>query len=372
MSRSRSTGLRPRTQSRRVAVRSFLVHVGAPTLLMTSVLVCSLPANAFGAEETPLTPTASLAPTTPNDDSRFGEIGRSYDPVLGTSDAPASAPGEEEMETPRPAAGAGVSHVGHVTYGEGRVDVPLSARWSLIPAAAFLSITPYSATDSRTWYPYAGGGVGFRPMTGWGIEATTMIGPRTHGLATVTGNLGVSHDIGADWEHDIPPPLTVEAILSATQMSWENGLGPAGPNLLQAYVQGQVTIRAINRLTFAPRGMYFVYDKSLDNAIGPRLGTVSTLARIGSYAPRASFGFRAAYLIDTFLSPIVDVEHIVYAGDIGNGTSLLAGGKVKLRDRTTFMLAAGAIFNRVGGTLVPPEYALGAVPMVLSEMELGF
>lgn len=292
----------------------------------------------------------------PREDTRFGTVGQA------APDANESLPG--------PAFGVGSTQLGHVTYASIRADVPVSRGLSLIPQAALLRVAPYRAADPATINTYAGGGVVVRPAAGWAVEATTMFGPRANQISSLGFALGASREFGADWAHDRPPPFTLDVSLAGTRFDWANGLGPAGADLLQLYALAQATVRVGSRLTLQPRAMYFVYDKPLDDARGERLGTVSTLARVGSYAPRWMAGGRIGYLLGRWLTPFVDAEEIGYAAGIGDGTKLAGGVRVRAGP-TTITAYGGAILNRVGGPLVPTEFDLRTVPLVGLEAELS-
>ena len=309
---------------------------------------------------TAATSSASDPSASPVDDTRFSEIGHPAEDAEGNDDKPPVS------------AGIAATNVGHVTYAGARVDVPVSKRWSLIPQVAFLHVSPFNAGDRATVNPYLGGGVGYRPAEGWAVEASGIYGPLSYGLESVGGEMGLSHEIGGDWSKDIAPPVALDIAISATRFRWADGLGPAGPNVLQAYLQVQALLRATRRLSITPRGMLFVYDHALTSATGERLGTVSTLARIGSYAPAWMGAIRASYLIGKWFSPFVDVQQIGYAASIGHATELVGGARFELGKSAYALIGAGAIFNRVGGPLVPPDYDLRTVPVVTTEVEWAF
>ena len=298
---------------------------------------------------------------TPQDDTRFGEIGHA---------------GEESTETEKPSVAAGISatQVGHVTYAGTRVDVPLSRRWSLIPQAAILRVQPLQGGDPVTTNVYVGGGVGWHPADTWTLEASGTYGPQAWGLSSLGGAVSISKEVGANWANDVGPWVVVEGALSATRFHWQDGNGPAGPDVTQGYLEMQAAFAASHRLTITPRGMLFVYDKSLDQARGERLGTVSTLARIGTYAPQAMLGVRLGYLLGTWLTPFIEGQEIAYASSIGTAQRLVVGARARLGQDAYATLLGGAILNHVGGPLVAPEEldALKTVPVVGVELEWVF
>jgi hypothetical protein len=323
-----------------------------PVAFAASALLGASAAHA----DAPVLPGPELPDPSPTEDTRFGTIGR------GAADASEALPG--------PAFGAGSTQLGHVTYASVRADVPVMRRLSLIPQAALLRVAPYRATDPATINTYVGGGVVVRPADGWAVEATTTVGPRANQISSVGFALGASAELGADWAHDRPPPLAIDLSFAGTRFDWANGLGPAGADVLQMYALAQATLRLGARVTLQPRGMLFVYDKALDDARGDRLGTVSTLARVGSYAPRWMAGGRVGYLLARWLTPFVDAEEIGYAAGIGHGTKLAGGVRVRA-GAATVTAYGGAILNRVGGPLVPTEFDLRTVPLVGLEAELA-
>ncbi len=298
------------------------------------------------------------APTPPREDSRFGQIGTDT----------AGAPSES---LPQGAAGVAATQSGNVTYMSVRADVPVAHAWSVVPQAALLRVAPFTPTDAVSINGYVGGGLVYRPIDGWSIEASTMIGPRAYDVASEGFSLGVAGDIGADWPHDKPPPLSVSLQLAGTHFNWADGLGPAGPDLLQLYAIAELTWRLGSRFTLQPQGMYFVYDHTLQDASGARLGTVSTLARVGSYAPRWLSGMRLGYRVNDWLTPFVEGDEIGYADGIGSGTELLGGLRVQF-GKVRLSALGGVLSNRVGGPLVPTAFDLGTVPIVGFQGEVGF
>lgn len=293
------------------------------------------------------------------DDTRFGEIGH-----------PGPDPGE--AETPPPTAGVAVNRVGHVTYTGARVDVPTSARFSVIPQAAFLHIAPYASGDPTVFVPYVGGGAGFRPAQGWNTEASVLYGPMAHGIESWSAIVSVAREFGGDWAHDVAPPITVQLAGAWNRFRWASGEGPAGETITQFFLQAEALWRATPRLHVMPRGMAFFYDKSLTGAVGPRLGTISVLAQVGVYAPQWMGGGRVGYLIGQRVFPFVDVQRIRYASEVGNGTQLAGGLKVLLGKQSSVMALGGVLWNQVSGPLVPTSVDLSRVPVIGAEAEIAF
>jgi hypothetical protein len=292
-------------------------------------------------------------------DTRFGEIGK--------------AEGDPTDEKPPVTAGVSSSRVGRVSYTGTRVDTPLSKKWSLIPQAALLYIAPYRAGDPSIVVPYIGGGVGYRPAPTWSTELSAMYGPRAHGLESVSGTVAVGKELGGDWSRDLAPPVTLEFALGGARFLWENGNGPAGPRIFQAWLQSSALVRLTSRLHAIPRGTYYVYDHSLSGATGDRLGSISVLAQVGSYAPRALAGGRIGYWLGTErVFPFVDAQEIVYAEGVGTGTQLAGGVRVNVTRSAHLMAMGGLLHNRVSGPLVSPDYDLTNVPVVAGELEIGF
>jgi len=293
------------------------------------------------------------------DDTRFGEIGR-------------PGPDPNEAEKPPVSAGVAANRIGNVTYAGARVDVPVSKRWSIIPQTALLHISPYVSGDPTVFVPYIGGGVGHRPAPGWSLELSGLYGPMSHGIESWTAIAGVSKELGGDWSQDIAPPITVQLAASWNRFRWASGNGPAGDTITQYFGQLEVLWRATRRLQVTPRGMYFVYDKSLAGATGPRLGSVSVLSQIGVYAPRWMAGGRVGYLIGQRVFPFVDGQHIGYAEGVGTGNQIAGGVRVNLGHQSSVMAMGGVLFNRVGGPLVNPNYDLARVPVIGTEVEVAF
>ena len=346
-----------------------MVRVSSPlavTLTVAGALLFAAPGFAplAHAEALAAMPAATPSPD-PVDDSRFSAIGHDADEGGGE--------GASSSSSARPVgAGVGITNQGHVTYMGARVDVPVSKRWSLIPQAALLRVGAIHPEDSATVNSYLGGGVGFHPSDGWTLEASMMYGPMSYGIGSVGGAFSVEREIGADWEHDVAPPVTLSVTTSATRFRWADGNGPAGADVTQGYLQAQALILATRRLQITPQGMLFVYDKTLDQARGERLGTVSALARIGSYAPRAMFGARVGYLISTWLLPFVDAQELIYASSIGSAQRLTGGARFTLARDAYVTALGGAIVNHVGGPLVAPDEDLRVVPVVGAEVEWVF
>jgi len=337
--------------------RSLLRRPHAP-LLAAALLSAPFVASRARADlPAPPSPIATPGPgPSPQDDSRFGEIGKTYD----------------DTEERRPfGVGVGATNVGHVTYAGTRVDVPIAKRWSIIPQAALLNVRPIDPNGTATTNVYVGGGLGYRPAESWQLEASVIYGPQAFGLQSIGGSFSVAKDFGADWAHDRAPPATLQVTASATRFEWANGNGPAGSDVVQSYLEAQLFILAGRRLQITPKGMLFVYDKTLSQAQGQRLGTVSALARIGSYAPRAMLGARVGYLVDTWLTPFVDAEEILYVEDIGTAQRLVGGARLRLARDAYFAAFGGAIVNHVGGALVPTDEDLRTVPVVGMELELA-
>jgi hypothetical protein len=194
----------------------------------------------------------------------------------------------------------------------------------------------------------------------------------SHGIESWTAIAGVSKEFGGDWSKDIAPPIAVQLAASWNRFRWASGNGPAGDTITQYFGQIEVLWRATRRLNVTPRAMYFLYDKSLAGATGPRLGTVSVLSQVGVYAPQYMAGGRVGYLIGQRVFPFVDGQHIRYAENIGRGNQIAGGLKVNLGHQSSVMAMGGVLFNDVGGPLVNPAYDLSTVPVIGTEIEVAF
>lgn len=319
--------------------------------LGVGAILCALGASS-------ITLPANAAPP-PIDDTRFGEIGKA-----------GPDPGDADM--PGVTAGVAANRIGQVTYAGARVDVPMSKRWSIIPQTALLHISPYAAGDPTVLVPYVGGGIGHRPAPGWSMELSALYGPSAYSIESWTAIAGVSKELGGDWSNDIAPPVTVQLAASWNRFRWANDNGPAGSTLTQVFAQLEVLFRATQRLHVTPRAMYFVYDKSLEGATGPRLGSISVLAQVGVYAPRYVVAGRVGYLVGKRVFPFVDAQRIGYAQGVGDGTQIAGGLKVTLGKQSSIMAMGGMLFNRVGGPLVPTTHDLARVPVIGTEVEVAF
>lgn len=321
--------------------------------LATALL--SLAPSVFAQGELPSTTPATPSPV----DTRFGQIGH-------------PGPDPDEGDTPPVSVGVAANRIGKVTYAGARTDVPVSRRWSVIPQVALLHVEPFTPTARAVFVPYLGGGIGFRPAVGWSTEISALYGPMTQGIESVSAIAGVSKEIGADWANDVPPPVTLEFAVAYNRFRWENGQGPAGPTITQWFAQIQSMIRATRRLHVIPRAMGFVYDQSLEGATGPRVGSISVLSQVGTYAPRFALGGRVGYLIGERWFPFVDGMQIEYAAGVGRGTQVAGGLRFAFARQASVMAMGGVLWNDVGGPLVPTDYDLSRVPVIGTEFELGF
>ena len=104
----------------------------------------------------------------------------------------------------------------------------------------------------------------------------------------------------------------------------------------------------------------------------PALGSVSVLAQIGTYAPRWMAGGRVGYRIGERVFPFVDGHHIGYAQGIGSGNQIAGGLKVRLGQQSSVMAMGGVLFNQVSGPLVASAHDLSRVPVIGTEIEVGF
>ncbi|MGZ3475354.1 MAG: hypothetical protein ACXWUG_14505 [Polyangiales bacterium] len=236
-----------------------------------------------------------------------------------------------------------------------------------------LHISPYRVGDPTVFVPYIGGGVGYRPAPSWSTELSAMYGPSAHNIESVTANFAVSKEFGADWSRDVAPPVTVELSANTARFLWENALGPAGPTIWQGWISGQALFRGGPRFQIVPRASYFIYDKSLHGAVGPALGSISVLAQVGSYAPRAVGGGRIGYWLgNERVFPFVDAMEISYAAGVGSATQVAGGVRVNIGKSAHVMAMGGVLHNSVSGPLISPDYDLRNVPVIAAEVEASF
>jgi hypothetical protein len=271
-------------------------------------------------------------------------------------------------EERRTTAGIDVEQMGRVTYAGARVDVPVSRAFSLIPQAELLNVMPRATHDRDILRPYFGGGIGLHPIEAWDFEGSLLYGPPAYGTTALEGVFGISKEFGADWEHDVSPPVEASMELAGTHIQWSDGGGPAGSDIWQAMIAAEALIH-LGRWQLTPKGMFFLYDRTLAFARGVAEGLL-VLARVGTFAPQGLGGARFGYEVGR-LVPFVESDEIVYAAGIGDATRLVGGGKLKLGRGSSITVGAGALWNRVGGPLAPrDEPAL--LPVALAQADIEF
>lgn len=289
--------------------------------------------------------------------------------ATGNNDAQ-SAHEPRELGDPLEAS-VGMTELGVVTWVDGRVDVPVIPTVTLFPQVALLHIAPQARVSAEEWHPFVGGGASWGPDD-WHFELSGLYGPPADDIESLAGELEVERDIGGD--DDDPsrePTLELEGSATVKHVRWEDGRGPAGSDIVQGFVDLQPVWRPTQRLELRPRGMFFVYDKPLDQATGPRLGSISVLARVGTFAPLALGGLEVGYSFLRWVTPSVSFSEIVYAGQIGNATEALVGARVRIAKGWAGALAGGWLWNRVQGPLVPSDAPL-SLPVVRFEISATF
>jgi hypothetical protein len=284
----------------------------------------------------------------------------------------AEAHGREEAEPAE--ASASADQLGRVTYLTARVDVPVVPRLSIAPQAELLRVNKATAEDRTIVREMFGLGATYRPSDTWSVELTGMYGPRAFDIESAEAMLAVSHEVGADWEHNVRPRAEIELALGVGRFHWEDGLGPAGPDVTQLMIEAKELWRVTHRLELTPQGMFFLYDKSLDRAVGDRLGSAMVLARVGAFAPPLALaGARAGYIVTPWLTPLVEVDEILYASRSGDATELLGGATLHFGgSRAGWLLAGGVLLNRAHGALVPDELANKSLPVAMTELQIRF
>ncbi len=276
-------------------------------------------------------------------------------------------------ETEPVEASVAADQLGRVTYASARVDVPIARAWTVAPQAELLRVGPSDSSDSAIVREFLGGAVAFRPNDVWTLELAALYGPKAFDIESIEGAFSVRREIGADWDHDVPPRAELEVSAGAGHFRWADGLGPAGPDVAQFVIEAKELWRATHRLHFTPQGMFFLYDKSLDRAVGDRLGSAMVLARVGAFAPPLLLGgARAEYVVAPWITPLLEADEIVYAFRSGDGTQLLAGATFRLGRSVSWMVAGGALLNRAHGALVPDELADKSLPIATTEIAVRF
>lgn len=267
-------------------------------------------------------------------------------------------------------ASVGIEELGLVTWSDARLDVPVFGRLALVPQAALLHIAePHSSYEE--WHAYFGGGVGWDITDAWHVELLGLYGPRAYDIETIAAELEVEWDIGGDDDRHIPPTFELGADLTVNHVRWADGLGPAGPDVLQTFIQSEPVWRPTLRLELRPRFMLFFYDKPLDQAVGDQLGSELVLAEVGTFAPLVLGGASVGYAFVRWLTPHVQVGEIVYAGGVGSATEGLLGARARLTRGWTVLLGAGWLWNRVHGPLAASSIA-ESVPVGRAEISASF
>jgi hypothetical protein len=291
-----------------------------------------------------------------------------------TSRVPAA---HDEARSPTEAqpteASADAEQLGRTTYLGARVDLPLGSAVALSPELALLRVAPATSDERTILRSFFGIGTTLRPDDSWSIQVSGLYGPLAFDIETIEGAIAVEHDIGSDWEHEVPPRAELQLEIGVGRFRWADGLGPAGENLVQVMFEVKELWRVTHRFHLTPQGMFFVYDKSLDQAVGDRLGSAMALARVGAFAPPLALGgARAAYVVAPWITPYAEVDEILYASRSGDATQLLAGASFHLGAHVAFGLGGGVLLNRPHGPLVPDELANRSLPLATTELKLGF
>ena len=259
-------------------------------------------------------------------------------------------PADDADEAKRPQVSVDGTQLGPTTWAEARVEVPVTKTVSLFPEGALLRV----GGDQPTLNPYFGGGAAWEPDDTWHFELSALYGPSAYDIESLAGYLGVNKELGGDPANDVPPVVELETELVVKHVSWADGLGPAGSDIVQSYFEAKALWHATSRLEITPRAMGFLYNYQLYQAVGDRLGSVMVLARVGTFAPEALGGLRVGYSFVRWLTPFVEGDGILYTAGVGAATELLGGTRVRFTKWLTMSLGGGAVINSVSGPLVPP------------------
>ena len=287
-----------------------------------------------------------------------------------TPETPASGAKSADVEpTPGPAVSVDGEQLGRVTYAGARVDLSLSKALAFFPQAEILHVAPATDADQDLLRTYAGGGIILRPSDTWTFEAGATYSPIVQHLESIGGRVSASKELGAEGRENAD--VEIELALEVTRFRWDDGLGPAGPALVQSHAEAIVLVRATSRLELTPRAMYFLYDQALDHAVGDRLGSALVFANVGAFAPpRALVGLRVGYVTTAWLTPLLAADQIFYAYGSGDATELLAGAKLTLHKGFAITAAGGALLNRASGPIVPAEDADKTLPVAILQLDV--
>jgi len=247
------------------------------------------------------------------------------------------------------------TQLGVVTWIDARVEIPIVGGLSLFPQGALLHLAPQGAVNDEELHGFAGGGVGWGPADRWHLELSTMYGPPSDDIESLAGEIEVEREFGGSDASEAPRPLELHGGFSVQHVHWENGLGPAGSDVVQFFGDLSAVWRPVDRLEVRPRGMFFGYDKSLDQATNGRFGGIAVLAEVGTYAPLALGGVAVGYSFLRWLTPSVSVREIAYAAGVGDATEVSVGARVRITRGWTVSASGGFLWNRVHGPLVQAD-----------------
>jgi hypothetical protein len=264
-----------------------------------------------------------------------------------------------------------LTQLGVVTWLDGRVDVPIASGISVFPQGALLHVASQGQVSQEEWHPFAGAGIAWGPSDPWHIELGGLYAPPSDDIESESGELEIERDFDSDGGNKSEPGLELNGTLSVQHVRWEDGRGPTGRDIVQAYVEAEPVWRPTPRWVLSPHAMGFAYDHDLGLAAGNRIGSVSVLARVGTFAPLALAGATVGYAFLRWLTPKLSASEIVYAANVGDATEATVGARVRVSHGLTVSASGGWLWNRVSGPLVP-SYALRSLPVANVEIVATF
>jgi hypothetical protein len=261
---------------------------------------------------------------------------------------PAAAHPDPGDEPWRPAADVEVSTLGRVTYASVSAEVPLSPRTAVVPAVELLHLSPVAADPQRELHPYFGAGIAGKQSRDWDWELAFLYGPRASGVSSLGVTSELSAALGAERPVDGLPPWELTLALGATLFGWDF-VSPIGPGVTQLSAELTAVARLPAALVLRPEAAIFAYDRSLAPRTPGDVDTLSVLARLGTYAPRASVGARLLWKVTPQIAPLVGADELVYASGVGTGTRIEGGLRLDFGHGLHATLAGGLLHNRLQG-----------------------
>jgi hypothetical protein len=268
----------------------------------------------------------------------------------------------DEPEPDRAAGEAELSVLGRVAYADADVEIPIAPHAALVPAAELWYLAPVSSDPHQELHPLLGAGLALDGLGGWDWELSILHGPRAYGL-TVS-------DVALDASRVLDTGLEIDATLGARQLGW-NPPASIGSDVAQLYLDAAVRVRLSDGLKLRPRAMLFLYDRSLAPQTTDDVDTLSALALVGSYAPRALAGARLTWTARPALAPVAEIDGIAYAGGVGFAGELVAGAWFAFGPDAHATITAGVLHNWLRGVAGDLDDQR-TVPVVQARVTVGY